>query len=62
MMLVLSRRAGESLLIYPPSKDVNTTVPPPIIVTVLDARYQQARIGIDAPLAYRIARAELAPD
>ncbi|MGL4460956.1 MAG: carbon storage regulator CsrA [Planctomycetia bacterium] len=50
-MLVLTRRAGESIHI-----DSNITI------TVLEVRGSQIRIGIDAPRDIAICRAELRKD
>lgn len=47
-MLVLTRRAGESIMI---GKDV--------VVTVLEARGDQVRIGVEAPRDVRIHREEI---
>lgn len=48
-MLVLSRKVGESLLI---GDD--------IVVTIVEARGDAVRIGIDAPRELRVHRAEVA--
>lgn len=47
-MLVLTRRPGESIVI---GND--------IVVTVLDARGDQIRVGIDAPRSVQIHREEI---
>jgi len=66
-MLVITRRIGEGLAIFPDSSlDSTMTVRElfqrgPIDIRVLDAMGNQVRIGIDAPMAVRILRDELVP-
>ena len=52
-MLILSRRAGETILISTPGSDEQ------IKVTVLGLKGNQVRIGTDAPKNMSILRAEL---
>lgn len=66
-MLVFSRRAGETFVLYPaPDLDPNLTVAElfahgPIEISVLDVRPHQARVGIEAPPALLVYRTELLP-
>jgi carbon storage regulator CsrA len=53
-MLALSRKTGEWIQIETPEG--------PIIVMVLAQRPGQVRLGIDAPLKYRVMRNELLPN
>jgi sRNA-binding carbon storage regulator CsrA len=64
-MLILTRRPGESLRIEPDAA-VPTEADPfgwfadgPIRVFINGVRHSQVRIGIEAPLAFRILRDEL---
>src|SRR5689334_22187733 len=50
LMLVLSRKRGESIRIGDG-----------IVITVLDVRPSRTRIGIDAPLSVRVQREEVRP-
>ncbi|HED18044.1 MAG TPA: carbon storage regulator [Gammaproteobacteria bacterium] len=65
-MLVLTRRVGESILIFPSDElSPGTLVSAlfgdgPIQVTLTRTNGNQARIGIVAPAALTIAREELA--
>ena len=65
-MLVLSRRIGESILIYPSDElDPDTPISAlfkdgPIQLTLTRVSGNQARLGIAAPNSLTIARAELA--
>lgn len=52
-MLVLSRRRGELIVINPGSPDE-------ITITVVDARGDQIRIGIEAPRHMQVHRREVA--
>lgn len=53
-MLVLRRTTGESILIRTPGGDL-------VRVVICDVRGSQVRVGIDAPLTYRIGRSEENP-
>jgi carbon storage regulator CsrA len=53
-MLALSRKTGEWIQIDTPDG--------PIIVMVLAMKPGQVRLGIDAPLKYRVMRNELLPN
>ena len=66
MMLVLTRRVGESVLIYPSDTlDPDTTISQlfangPIRLTLTRVNGSQARVGIAAPDSLTIAREEVA--
>lgn len=51
-MLILTRRPGESFFINTPSGDK-------IVITNIEMKGRQARIGINAPPEYNIVREEL---
>lgn len=52
-MLVLTRKPGERLFIDVPGGDR-------IIITLIDPRYDKARIGVEAPRDYVVVREEIA--
>lgn len=52
-MLVLTRRPGDTILIHREDETIE--------VVLVSLKNGQARIGIQAPNNYRIARAELPP-
>ncbi len=54
-MLVLTRKANESVVIICPDGT-------PLRISVADIRSVRARLAIDAPKEYRIHRGELLPD
>ena len=53
-MLVVSRRIGEKVVIWPSTEKVT--------VTVVDARRDRVRLGIDAPKNVKVFREEIAQD
>ena len=63
-MLVLTRREGESFLIYP-SPDINPAMTvaelfqQPITVTLVDCKPGRVKVGIEAPRKLAVAREEL---
>ena len=66
-MLVLTRRPGESLLIFP-AKDIdkNMTVAElfrdgPITVSIQDIKENQVKVGVEAPRTLAVLRDELEP-
>jgi carbon storage regulator len=53
-MLVVSRRIGEKVVIWPSTEKVT--------VTVVDSRRDRVRLGIDAPKNVKVYREEIAQD
>lgn len=66
-MLSLTRKAGESILIYPGDIPEGMTVAElfedgPIEIMVVQTRPNQCKIGIDAPRELKIVRDEIMTD
>ena len=66
-MLILTRKVGESILIYPEDIPEGMTVAElfadgPIEIEVAETRSHQVKIGINAPDELKIIRSELLDD